>query len=185
MSTEHKKRLRYLDVLELPEDATPLEVKSAYQSLKSLYTKGSIALTPIEDDCPQEVKQQIVSQVEEAYLWLTANPAVPKARFDHGGQSEGESDDPLKLPFDDGQEPKVYDGPTLKAIRQRLGIELSEVEFATKIGMNHIISMEEEKFKSLPEAVFVRGYIASYAKCLGLDAPKVTAQYMKRYKKGS
>ena len=77
-----------------------------------------------------------------------------------------------------------FDGPTLRSIREKLGIELGEVEFSTKISMQHIKNIEEDKFRALPEEVFVKGYIASYAKCLGLEAPKVVEHYMKRYRSG-
>lgn len=186
MTPEHLKRLKYLETLELPEDATPLEIKASYQSLKSLYTKGSIALTPIEDDCPDEVRKEILKQVEQAYNWLTSNPTDtgPARELREEASEDGATESAMRLPFEHGAEPEVYDGPSLKKIRERLGIELSEVEFGTKISMNHITNIEEEKFSALPEPVFVRGYITAYAKCLRLDPQRVAEHYMERYKKG-
>ena len=123
----------------------------------------------------------ILKKIEEAYSWLVAN---------YGRTAEGR--DPESVAASSRATGMArreisaiadFDGPTLRRIREMLGIEPGEVEFTTKISIQHIKNIEEENFDALPEEVFVRGYIVSYAKCLGLDAPAVADQLMKRYRK--
>jgi curved DNA-binding protein CbpA len=182
MEGNNEMRKRCLDTLELPVDATMLEVKTAYQHLKDLYTKGSIAISPLEDEYPENAKEDIIKRLDEAYAWLSANyqkAGDADAKGLHGKPSSSSSKAQQEV-----STIEEFDGPTLRRVRQMLGIELGEVEFSTKISLQHIKNIEEEKFRALPEEVFVKGYIASYAKCLGLDTQKVVEQYIRRYRSG-
>jgi curved DNA-binding protein CbpA len=182
MCSETEMRMKCLETLELPSDASMLEIKTAYQHLKDLYTKGSIAISPIEDEYPEEAKEEIIRKIDEAYEWLTANYHKTADVMGSGpqrGTSGASSEVRQEVSAID-----EFDGPTLRSIREKLGIELGEVEFSTKISMQHIRNIEEDRFRALPEEVFVKGYITSYAKCLGLDAPRVVEQYIKRYRGG-
>lgn len=178
-----KVRLREcLDILELPGDATIMEIKTAYQHLKDLYTKGSIALSPIENDYPEVTKEQILNSIEEAYLWLVTNYEKP-------GEGEVSDEDGPEIVAaaatrHEISDIKKFDGPTLRRVRELLGIELGEVEFSTKIHPQYIKNIEADKFDALPEEVFVRGYLSTYARFLGLESTLVVETYIKHYKKG-
>ena len=45
--------------------------------------------------------------------------------------------------------------------------------------------IEEERFDDLPAAVYVRGFVKGYARCLGLDPDRVAPSYMRRYEERS
>lgn len=175
---EADKRDWCLDVLELPDDASMLEVKTSYHHLKDLYTKGSIALSPLEDEYPPETRQEILASIEDAYAWFVAN----HDRLFHEAPEEGSIKGISTAVRKEVGEVTEFSGASLKDIRQKLGIEPGEVEFATKIGLNHIKNIEDDNFCALPEEVFVKGYLAAYARCLGLIPSEVTEFYMKRYK---
>lgn len=170
-----------LEDLELPEDATMLEIKTAYQHLKDLYTKGSIAISPIEDEYPEEAKEEIIRKIDEAFAWLNVNYQTAGSVVTAGGK--GTSSRASKAALEEVSSIEEYDGPNLKRIREILGIELGEVEFSTKISLQHIKNIELGNYKALPEEVFVKGYIASYAKCLGLEVPRAVDEFMKHYRK--
>lgn len=182
MTMDRARKRECLEVLELPEDASIMEVKNAYQHLKDLYTKGSIALSPIEDDFPDATKVHILQSIEEAYLWLVTN-------FEKPGEGDFSDDDEPDVVAtaatrNEISEIKKFDGSTLRRVREMLGIELGEVEFSTKIHPQYIKNIEEDKFDALPEEVFVRGYLSKYAKFLGLNSRLVVETYIKRYQKG-
>ncbi len=61
-------------------------------------------------------------------------------------------------------------GAVLRAARQDMGMTLSEVEQATKIRYRYLLALEEEDFASLPESIYVYGFLRTYARYLGLDA---------------
>ena len=41
-------------------------------------------------------------------------------------------------------------------------------------------NIEEENFEDLPANVYVRGFVMSYARTIGLDADRVAVDYMTR-----
>jgi flagellar biosynthesis protein FlhG len=79
----------------------------------------------------------------------------------------------------DGLEPEdgIYDGAVLRRIRMSLGIELAEVASRSKISLEHLHSIEEDRFDALPTPVYVRGFVKEFARCLGLDPAAVSRSY--------
>ena len=75
-----------------------------------------------------------------------------------------------------------YSGPLLRQIREAVGVELREIAEKSKIGMAYLHALEGEVFAKLPAAVYVRGFLAEYARALGLDVERVKATYLRRYK---
>lgn len=60
-------------------------------------------------------------------------------------------------------------GQILKENRERMGITLNEVALATKINVKILIAIEEGESERLPTKTFLRGFVRSYARYLGLD----------------
>jgi len=75
-----------------------------------------------------------------------------------------------------------YSGPLLRQIREALGIELREIAERSKIGMAYLVALEGELWTKLPAPVYVRGFLAEYARILGLDAERVKETYLDRYR---
>jgi len=68
-------------------------------------------------------------------------------------------------------------GGKLRRARKRKGVDLVEVELATKIRAKYLEALEEEEFNFLPNDVYVRGFLTTYAEYLGLDPRKITQLY--------
>ncbi len=67
-------------------------------------------------------------------------------------------------------------GRILEKKRHSLGKSLLEAEAVTKIRAKSLDALEQGEYGSLPDPAYVKGYIVSYAKFLGLDpAPLVEA----------
>jgi hypothetical protein len=79
---------------------------------------------------------------------------------------------------DDG----VFDGPVLRRIRMSRGVELEEICGVTKISEPYLRFLEENRYHDLPAAVYVRGFVKEYAKCLRLDPLQVANTYMERFR---
>ena len=60
-----------------------------------------------------------------------------------------------------------FSGPLLRQVREAIGIELREIAERSKIGMAYLHALEGEVFAKLPAAVYVRGFLAEYARALG------------------
>jgi cytoskeleton protein RodZ len=68
-------------------------------------------------------------------------------------------------------------GRTLRKARTDRGIELSEVERATKIRAKFLEAMEEDHWEALPAPAYARGFLDIYARYLGLDRDALLDQY--------
>ena len=75
-----------------------------------------------------------------------------------------------------------FSGPLLRQIREASGVELREIAARSKIGMAYLVALEGEVFTKLPAAVYVRGFLAQYARALGLDADRVQQTYLVRFR---
>jgi cytoskeleton protein RodZ len=68
-------------------------------------------------------------------------------------------------------------GETLRKARTERGVELSEVERATKIRAKFLEAMEEDRWRALPAPVYARGFLDIYARYLGLDEQALLDEY--------
>ena len=97
---------------------------------------------------------------------------------DRSAYSDGAPDDggdarfvPARVPSASmGANASLSVGTILGRARQRQGIDLIQVEKATRISREHIVAIEENDIQSLPGRAYVLGFIKTYATFLGLDA---------------
>ena len=68
-------------------------------------------------------------------------------------------------------------GRTLRKARTDRGIELSEVERATKIRLKFLEAMEADRWDDLPAPAYARGFLEIYARYLDLDREALLEEY--------
>jgi hypothetical protein len=68
-------------------------------------------------------------------------------------------------------------GRTLRKARTERGLELTDVERATKIRIKFLEAMEEDRWEALPAPAYARGFLDIYARHLGLDREALLDQY--------
>jgi hypothetical protein len=71
-------------------------------------------------------------------------------------------------------------GLTLRAARIDRGLELADVEQATKIRCRQLIALEEERFDALPGRAYARSFLKEYAEFLGLDGSRYLEEFDRR-----
>jgi DnaJ-class molecular chaperone len=70
-------------------------------------------------------------------------------------------------------------GTDLKAIRSELGVTIENIHQETKIRIDYLNCIEENNIEKLPAAVFLKGFIKAYLKCLYIEpADEISARYM-------
>jgi cytoskeletal protein RodZ len=74
-------------------------------------------------------------------------------------------------------------GEYLKRRREEKGISLQDIESVTKIKIDYLLNIEEERFESLPAPVFTLGFLKQYAQCIGLDPEEVILRYRSEVEK--
>lgn len=75
------------------------------------------------------------------------------------------------------------EGQMLKAAREEKHWSLRFTEDETKIRVRYIQALEDEQYEILPGATYVKGYLRTYAKQLGLDADEIIKLYSESEKK--
>ncbi len=72
-------------------------------------------------------------------------------------------------------------GTSLREARLRQGLDFPELEQTTKIRGKYLRALEDEQFEVLPSATYLKGFLRSYAECLGLDGELYVEEYNSRY----
>lgn len=68
------------------------------------------------------------------------------------------------------QEPEPTVGEQLRALREQQGLSVIDVAQRLKFAPRQIEALESDNMAALPGLTFVRGFVRSYAKLLGMDA---------------
>ena len=163
------------EILELNPEVSFSEIKSAYYHLKKLYSSETPVLSALMDEISETRRESLVQQIEDAYQLLkehyssrkTEKQKVTHERVKHNNIPEFE----------------VFSGNALKLTREVLGVRLEEIALATGIPLNHLQSIERERFDLLPPEGYIRIYVTKYAEYLALDTKRVTKDYMKAFTK--
>ena len=201
----------HYEALDVSPSASREEIERAYHLAKATYADDSLAGYSVFQEGELPLLRE---RLEHAYRTL-ADPDARRAYDDELSRpaarlrAERAEDPPpaVELPRspqsvaptvlppplfhaeiddDEGDEEEgEFDGARLARTRERRGIELDEVAGVTKVNPSYLRFIEEERFDDLPAAVYVRGFVKCYARCLGLDPDRVARSYMRRYEERS
>ena len=68
-------------------------------------------------------------------------------------------------------------GTFFREAREAQGLSLQDVGTSTRIQEFYLNALEEEQFDSLPQKVFTKGFVRTYAKTLGLDEEEAVRRF--------
>ena len=88
--------------------------------------------------------------------------------MDDGRQTPGPAEDKI--------------GRVLERARKDRGLTLEEAEKATKIRRRYLEGLERDDYTVLPDAVYARGFLKTYANFLGLDGDELSKELRTRKK---
>lgn len=74
-------------------------------------------------------------------------------------------------------EERVQFGARLRVQREARALTVSDIVKLTKIPERSVISLEAGRFEELPAEVFVRGFLSSYGRIVGLEVAELLATY--------
>src|ERR671938_1684532 len=90
----------------------------------------------------------------------------------------------MKAGDHNGQEERTQIGTQIGALlakkRREKGLSLKDVEQATKIRTRYLEGLEREDYDMLPDAVYVQGFLKTYANFLGLDGERLSRELKDR-----
>jgi hypothetical protein len=81
------------------------------------------------------------------------------------------------LPLGSGQKP----GERLRQVRLSQKRDLGDIAKELNIPERHLLALEADDYKLLPEPAFVRGYLRSYARLLGVDGNALVTRFAEIY----
>lgn len=161
------------EILGLEPDSDISTVRRAYRERRALYQAESLATYNLLDD---DERSELVARIDMAYERIVGcAPRGAPGTLDVA-TATAEADVPKGPAPDAETEP----GPHLRHHRLVRGVSLHHVEAATKIGVAILERIENEDFRALPAAVFVRGHVEQFAREVGIDDP---ADFAKTYLK--
>lgn len=77
-----------------------------------------------------------------------------------------------------------FDGRVLQRARLYKNVTIDKLAEATRISRPYLMAVETNDYKSLPAAVFTRGFVVQIARILGLNENLVATSYIKMFKAG-
>jgi transcriptional regulator with XRE-family HTH domain len=71
-----------------------------------------------------------------------------------------------------------FNGDLLRQVRMARGVTLVQVSERTRISVRHLENIEGDRYDQLPATVYLRGFLTSLSRELGLDALRVAKSYL-------
>lgn len=68
-------------------------------------------------------------------------------------------------------------GEKLRQARETKGFTISEVAEQTRISSQYLEGIENDDYRTLPGGIFNKGFVKSFAKCVGVDEQEALADY--------
>ncbi|MFT3692217.1 MAG: helix-turn-helix domain-containing protein [Kofleriaceae bacterium] len=194
----------HYELLEVPPTASFEDIRRANRRIRDVYGAESIAVSGLYDPASLEAVHR---RLDLAYTTLM--DAAKRKDYDNELFPDGvpmpisqptphaESSAPTPRPTQKSEDPASvaarppmpeitprteFSGALLRQIREAVGVELREIAERSKIGMAYLQALEAEVFGKLPAPVYVRGFLAEYARALGLDPERVKQTYLDRYR---
>jgi flagellar biosynthesis protein FlhG len=192
----------HYELLEVPPTASFEDIRRANRRIRDIYGAESIAISGLYDpvsleavhrrlDLAYTTLMDAAKRKDYDYELFPDGVPMPVTQHDRladvsAPRPAAKVDDPATLttrpPMPDINPRTEFSGPLLRQIREAIGVELREIAEKSKIGMAYLQALEAEVFAKLPAPVYVRGFLAEYARALGLDAERVKQTYLERYR---
>jgi hypothetical protein len=160
------------EVLGLEPGASTGQVRRAYQQRLALYAPDSVSTYSLLEE---HERDEMLTRIENAYQRITGGQA-PAGALPPALQEE--------LPEPPSGPPPPYEeqpGAHLRHLRLGKSMAINQVADEIKVRATLLRSLEDEEYRHLPAAVYVRGFVVQYARVLGIANPEaVAAAYLSR-----
>jgi curved DNA-binding protein CbpA len=191
MVTELKswREQNYYELLEVGPQASDEEIRIAYRKLKTIYSLLTPGITILFT--PEEVKE-IQDKMEEAYRVLRD----PRSQREYDLVMQGAWEktivppprpistqrtlNPEQIREALGADEIFWSGESLNKIRRYLNLDINELALEIKVSKHHVEAIEAEAISALPAPVYLKGFLRSLARALGLHPQQVSDEYLTR-----
>ena len=168
---------QYFELMELSPEASLDQIRRRYRYLKTLYAGDSIEISALHDDFSQELLADYLDRLDRAFEKLNALREKNKAVAATVVRNEPDPELQGWIAQID-----CFDGAALRAVRERLAVDLQAIFTVTRIQPRFLEDIEAEAFGSFPAEVYLRSYLIEYSRFLGLEIQRVLKDYLPRYR---
>jgi flagellar biosynthesis protein FlhG len=175
------------DVLEVERGATDEEIRRAYKRICAVFDTDNPVTFGLFDEEGLEAARARIDEAYDVLLDPSRRRPYEISVFPEAEETRAEAEQ-TEIPSEElPPAPSItpdteFSGALLRAVRESQGTSLEQISERTKVGTYYLQCIEEEQFEALPAAVYVRGFVTEFAKCLRLDAEQVSQSYLRRYK---
>ena len=198
----------YYELLDIETDASPFEIRHAFQEMFERYQSDSIVSYSFFSE---KQRKEILTRLEEAYLNLIDEKSrsaydlilITNGKMSEDRQFRDRPKAPIPLydnrtkhirPVAFGHEQHnttkndavraflnqdILSGSDLRAIRTTLEVSLDKIAGESKIKIGILQAIEADRLDHLPPLVYVKGFVKLYARCLQVDDTKIVNAYMR------
>jgi flagellar biosynthesis protein FlhG len=163
-------------------------IENAYRTLvfvepRSGYDRALVAAGILR---PEELRDLSLELNEPPPPSAAPPSSVPKHKSKRAAAPKKPRPNAVEKPEEEAAPPSTgaplaYTGAVLGALRRERGLSLEAIGAITKVRITHLRCLEEERFGSLPAAIFLKGFVREYARCLKIDPERVWQDYRARY----
>lgn len=181
----------HYELLGVEHRSTRDEVERAYRFHREMYGEGALATYSLLD--PDEIAVHR-AQLDEAFRVLSrpdlrraydeslglakygaAVVPFPTPKNEPAQDRPGGKERPAEEPHTETFRRVAATGADLRRAREARGISLRDISMRTKVGVRFLEYIEAERLDVLPATVYLRGFVAEFARAVGLD-PRESAE---------
>ena len=197
------------EILNLSPGAAPEDVERAYLHLTTIYSENSRAVYGALSDEERRWMVKRIQEAYESLMIRAGAVAEARQSTQEKGRPLTVSGEPVRFnghpaagqdaakqrrgPDDSSRygaereiktesqlSAKAVTGAHLRNIRIAKGVSLDEISAATKIKKSYLEAIESDDPRRFPAPVFMKGFLKTYAKALGLNPEEISEKYLHR-----
>lgn len=180
------------ELLEVEPGSSDEEIRRAVRRMREMLAPDSMVLRGLYTEDRLAAFHKRIDEAYDTLLHVEKRHRYDVALFPEGApiKSSRSGAKSSSLPSDlrEFSLPAItpdteFTGELLRKIREAYGLTLTDIASQTKVNVSQLQALEMEAQDRFPAFVYLRGFLAQYAKCLHLDATQVTTTYLARMKK--
>jgi len=197
----------FYEILDVGFPASPYEIRRAYEEAHDLYSPECIGSYSFFTETERrtilsELEHAYLVLIDSPSRFDYDRGLIAQGRMDKSRQYRDKKKmpaplyvfrrDPAVSPPAMGADPaadedpllwemlrrETLSGADLKWIREKRGVSLDHVFFRCRVGMATLQALEEDHFDLLPPRVYVKGFLKSYARVLGIAPDRLALAYL-------
>lgn len=189
---KHPSSQNMYELLEVEPGSSDEEIRRAVRRMREMLAPDSMVLRGLYTEERLAAFHRRIDEAYDTLLNVEKRHRYDVALFPEGvpakmptsvGKSSGLTTVPQGFSLPAITPDTEFTGALLQKIREAHGLTLTDIATQTKVSVTQLQALEMEAKDQFPAFVYLRGFLAQYAKCLRLDVTQVTTTYLARMKK--